>query len=172
MAKGIKCTCGHSWNKSDSSKKDMYVCHICGKDNTMKDGGWLDNYGKKPNPNEVDVSVGPGFVGMGNDTTGRNYSPAWGGQFEDGGYIAQGGKSIPTTADSARLFNSQIALNNFYAKEMKAGRLRKDREAKSMAGNPYYSFAGQLRDLNKQNLVFYRGEINDRIKESGGADDD
>jgi hypothetical protein len=65
----------------------MYVCHICGKDNTMKDGGWLDNYGKKPNPNEVDVSVGPGFVGMGNDTTGRNYSPAWGGQFQSGGRL-------------------------------------------------------------------------------------
>lgn len=44
MAKGITCTCGHSWNKSDSSKKDMNVCHICGKDNTMKDGGWLDKY--------------------------------------------------------------------------------------------------------------------------------
>jgi hypothetical protein len=53
----------------------------------MKDGGWLDNYGKKPNPNEVDVSVGPGFVGMGNDTTGRNYSPAWGGQFQSGGTL-------------------------------------------------------------------------------------
>jgi len=44
MAKGITCTCGHSWNTSDSSKKDMYVCHICGKDNTMKDGGWLEKY--------------------------------------------------------------------------------------------------------------------------------
>ena len=44
MAKGITCTCGHSWNKSDSSKKDMNVCHICGKDNTMKDGGWLDKF--------------------------------------------------------------------------------------------------------------------------------
>jgi hypothetical protein len=95
MAKGIKCTCGHSWNKSDSSKKDMYVCHMCGKDNTMKDGGWLDNYGKKPNPNEVDVSVGPGFVGMGNDTTGRNYSPAWGGQFQSGGFLQPTSPKLP-----------------------------------------------------------------------------
>jgi len=96
MAKGIKCTCGHSWNKSDSSKKDMYVCHMCGKDNTMKDGGWLDNYGKKPNPNEVDVSVGPGFVGMGNDTTGRNYSPAWGGQFQSGGFLQPISYKLPS----------------------------------------------------------------------------
>lgn len=46
MAKGITCTCGHSWNISDSSKKDMNVCHICGKDNTMKNGG-LSKYIQK-----------------------------------------------------------------------------------------------------------------------------
>jgi len=40
----VTCSCGHSWNTSDSSKKDVNVCHICGKDNTMKDGGWLDKY--------------------------------------------------------------------------------------------------------------------------------
>lgn len=42
---------------------------------------WLDNY------NDSSVSTGPGFVGMGNDTKGRNYSPAWGGQFAMGGSI-------------------------------------------------------------------------------------
>lgn len=46
-----------------------------------------DNFGKKFNPNDVKASVGPGFVGAGYDTTGRNYSPAWGGQFEDGGSL-------------------------------------------------------------------------------------
>jgi hypothetical protein len=30
----VQCTCGWSWNKSDSSKKDMYVCHECGRDNS------------------------------------------------------------------------------------------------------------------------------------------
>lgn len=44
MSNKITCTCGHSWNKSSSSKKDMRICHICGKDNTMKNGGWLDAY--------------------------------------------------------------------------------------------------------------------------------
>jgi hypothetical protein len=62
----------------------------------MKDGGWLDNYGKKPNPNEVDVSVGPGFVGMGNDTTGRDYSPAWGGQFQSGGFLQPISYKLPS----------------------------------------------------------------------------
>ena len=42
----VNCTCGWSWNKSDSSAKDMYICHECGRDNSnnMKNGGWLDDY--------------------------------------------------------------------------------------------------------------------------------
>jgi len=47
----VKCTCGWSWNKSDSSKKDMYICHECGRDNSnnMKNGGLKleRNYQKK-----------------------------------------------------------------------------------------------------------------------------
>jgi hypothetical protein len=79
----VKCTCGWSWNKSDSSKKDMYICHECGKDNSnnMKNGGWLDNY------NDSSVSVPEGYEGEGYSTKGRNYSPAWGGQFQMGGNI-------------------------------------------------------------------------------------
>jgi hypothetical protein len=46
-----------------------------------------DNYGKKPNPNDVDATLPPGFVGMGNNIKGRNYSPAWGGQFAMGGNL-------------------------------------------------------------------------------------
>jgi hypothetical protein len=87
----VKCTCGWSWNKSDSSKKDMYICHECGRDNSnnMKNGGWLDNY------NDSETSVPEGYVGEGYDTNGRDYSPAWGGQFEDGGLIpmAQNGSN-------------------------------------------------------------------------------
>ena len=111
MANKITCTCGHSWNKSDSSKKDAYVCHVCGKNiKNMQLGGniypasyvpqaeegWLERYADggsmqehQENYNDSSVSMGPGFVGMGNNTKGRNYSPAWGGQFEDGGDIPQ-----------------------------------------------------------------------------------
>jgi hypothetical protein len=46
-----------------------------------------DNYGKKANPNNVQASVGPDFVGLGYNIKGRNYSPAWGGQFAMGGNI-------------------------------------------------------------------------------------
>ena len=42
---------------------------------------WLENY------NDSSVSTGPGFVGEGYDTKGRDYSPAWGGQFAMGGSI-------------------------------------------------------------------------------------
>jgi hypothetical protein len=53
----------------------------------MKNGGWLDNYGTKENPNDSSVSLPEGFVGMGNNTKGRDYSPAWGGQFQMGGKL-------------------------------------------------------------------------------------
>jgi hypothetical protein len=43
-----------------------------------------DNYGKKPNVNDVKVSAGPGFEGEG--YTAQNWkSPGWGGQFQMGG---------------------------------------------------------------------------------------
>jgi len=65
-----------------------------------EEGGWLDkyeqgglvlkqkttdNYGKKPNANESNVTLPPGFKGWAYNTKGRNYSPAWGGQFQNGG---------------------------------------------------------------------------------------
>jgi hypothetical protein len=73
-----------------------------------------DNYGKKPNPNDVDVSIGPDFVGMGNNTKGRNYSPAWGGQFEMGG-------SMPGSVGFMYARVAGAAPNNGkYAKKTKA----------------------------------------------------
>jgi hypothetical protein len=52
-----------------------------------KQNKWLDNYGKVDNANESNVTLPEGFIGMGYDTEGRNYSPAWGGQFQTGGSI-------------------------------------------------------------------------------------
>lgn len=49
--------------------------------------GWLDNFGKADNANDSKVSMSEDFVGLGYDTKGRNYSPAWGGQFAMGGSI-------------------------------------------------------------------------------------
>jgi hypothetical protein len=54
-----------------------------------------DNYGKKPNLNDVQASVGPDFVGLGYNTKGRNYSPAWGGQFQNGGFLQPNSSKLP-----------------------------------------------------------------------------
>ena len=48
---------------------------------------WLDNYGQEDNYNDSKVSLPKGFVGQGYDISGRTYSPAWGGQFQDGGNL-------------------------------------------------------------------------------------
>ena len=64
-----------------SEKQQKFFGAIAGGAEPYKQGGWLDNY------NDTSVSTGPGFVGMGNDTTGRHYSPAWGGQFQMGGSL-------------------------------------------------------------------------------------
>jgi hypothetical protein len=45
----------------------------------MKNGGWLDNY------NDSQASAPEGMEGDGFSNVGRNYSPAWGGQFQNGG---------------------------------------------------------------------------------------
>ncbi len=58
----------------------------------QKSSGWLDKYDDggpiQPNYNDASVSYPPNFVGQGYNTIGRNYSPAWGGQFEDGGELS------------------------------------------------------------------------------------
>ena len=53
----------------------------------QKNGGWLDKYeeGGELNYNDSSVSAPEGFQGDGYSNVGRNYSPAWGGQFQMGG---------------------------------------------------------------------------------------
>jgi hypothetical protein len=113
----VKCTCGWSWNKSDSSKKDMYICHECGRDNSnnMKNGGWLDNY------NDSETSVPEGYVGEGYSSIGRDYSPAWGGQFQDGGFIPIAQKGRATAADSLDIYNRSLKIDAYYNNLKKKG---------------------------------------------------
>jgi hypothetical protein len=84
--------------------------------------GWLDNFGKADNANDSKVSMSEDFVGLGYNTKGRNYSPAWGGQFQKGGnllpsqQILGGGQqstiqpTVPylTTKDPAEFYKSWI----------------------------------------------------------------
>jgi hypothetical protein len=108
----VNCTCGWSWNKSDSSAKDMYICHECGRDNSnnMKNGGWLDNYGTQANYNDSKATASPDMVGDGFSNVGRNYSPAWGGQFQTGG-------SLPGSVGFTYARTKGIPSNGPYAKK-------------------------------------------------------
>lgn len=136
----VKCSgCGWSWNKSDSSKKDMYVCHQCGKDNVMKNGGWLNKYDDggdvQPNYNDSSASMSEDFVGLGYDTQGRNYSPAWGGQFQGGGdllpvsptqQVQQAVQPTPTvpylqTKDPAEFYKSWIQSPEYAKRQLLTG---------------------------------------------------
>ena len=111
MANKIKCTCGHSWDKSDSSKKDAYICHICGKDNTMKDGGWLDKYDVPEAQNGIEGTMG------GLTDKGFNYNGAWGGpSMQDGGNLmpamAGANQTVPMAqlGDSVKPITMQLAM--------------------------------------------------------------
>ena len=50
-----------------------------------KQKGWLDKYGEEINANEGHSSAPKEWMGEGYSNVGRDYSPAWGGQFKDGG---------------------------------------------------------------------------------------
>jgi hypothetical protein len=150
----VKCTCGWSWNKSDSSKKDMYICHECGRDNSnnMKNGGWLDSYADggtmqeyQENYNDNSVSLPEGFVGEGYNTKGRDYSPAWGGQFQMGG-------SIPGAVGfTYARTQSPAPSNGPYAKKTKASA----QDGKLIYGSPEYKKAYD------ENRVAYYDEDSD-----------
>lgn len=65
--------------------------------------GWLDNYGKQENYNNSKTSVPEGYEGEGYSMKGRNYSPAWGGQFQGGGKV----NSSTPVIDDAGNYNEE-----------------------------------------------------------------
>lgn len=82
-----------------------------------RNGGWLEKYNDggpvQPNYNDASVSYPDNFVGQGYDITGRNYSPAWGGQFQMGG-------SMPGAVGFTYARTGGIPSNGPYAKKTKA----------------------------------------------------
>jgi hypothetical protein len=83
----------------------------------QKNGGWLDNY------NDSETSAPEGMIGDGYSNVGRDYSPAWGGQFAEGGEIDPGKKKAgpkkekgnpATTADSLAVYNDVMRTKNYY----------------------------------------------------------
>lgn len=123
MSNKIKCTCGHSWNKSSSSKKDMRICHICGKDNTMQmggfvypvnyvpqkeNGGWLDAYDDTPQAENGIEGIMGGLTDI-----GFNYNGAWGGTMQMGG-------AMPGSVGFTYARTKGIPSNGPYAKKTMA----------------------------------------------------
>jgi hypothetical protein len=126
-----------------------------------KNGGWLDKYNDggpvQPNYNNYSVSAGPGFRGDGYSNVGRNYSPAWGGQFAMGG-------SLPGSVGFtyARTIGPPAPSNGKYAKKTKAS---------AQDGKTIYS--GMLPEItvvgskDPQTEEFYRNMMDRLTKEEG-----
>ena len=85
--------------------------------------GWLDKYGKEDNANDSKVSLPEGFVGIGNNTQGRNYSPAWGGQFQDGGVkrpsFEEYYKTVPQDKNDTTSYSLREAFKELPYSQMK-----------------------------------------------------
>jgi hypothetical protein len=91
----------------------------------LKNGGWLDNYGKQANYNDSKATASPDMRGDGFSNVGRNYSPAWGGQFQNGGkaplYVES--KNDPryrAYQDSLNLYNFQEKAGGKASKWLKS----------------------------------------------------
>lgn len=80
---------------------------------------WLDKYKEsnlqeyQENYNNSSISVPIGFNGMSNNTQGRNYSPAWNGQFQMGG-------NLPGSVGFTYARTGDIPSNGKYAKKTMA----------------------------------------------------
>jgi hypothetical protein len=100
------------------------------KPKKKEEGGWLDkyeeggelkqkkndNYGVQGNYNDYNISLPKGFKGWAYNTKGRNYSPAWGGQFQNGGNLmpamAGANQTVPMAqlGDSIKPIPMQLAM--------------------------------------------------------------
>jgi hypothetical protein len=112
-----------------------------------KQNKWLDNFGKADNANESTVSFSENFVGEGYDTEGRNYSPAWGGQFQMGG-------SIPGSVGFtyARTINPAPSEGKYAKKTMPSAQNGIQQDATRVSSNVSDKLWGIQRELDAQNL--------------------
>jgi hypothetical protein len=120
--------------------------------------GWLDNYGKQENYNNSKTSVPEGYVGEGYDTTGRDYSPAWGGQFEEGGELipmAQNGRA--TAADSLDVYNRSLKIDAYYNNLRKKGWYKKPKIT-DVSWLTSKDLKEELKRINKETVDTYNDQ--------------
>jgi hypothetical protein len=89
-----------------------------------ENGGWLESYADggsmqehQENYNDYEVSAPEGMIGDGYSNVGRNYSPAWGGQFKNGGKTDPPKNGVATRADSLAVFNNSKLLEDYFTKQ-------------------------------------------------------
>ena len=118
---------------------------------------WLDNYGQEDNYNDSKISLPKGFVGQGYDISGRNYSPAWEGQFQSGGnieskweYSNTNGKLIP----QSQLKDSELGYLKDWLSSPMAKKIALKREGESGLDN----LDIRLERLNDSNLEISTAE--------------
>jgi len=73
-------------------------------------------------------------------------------------------KTPATRQDSLAVLNSQLALNKFYERELKAGKITK-KSFDYHGEEAFYPKAKDIQSLNKDNLDFYRDAI--KLREAG-----
>jgi len=92
---------------NDISDTDI-IDNVTGPLMGFKNGGRLDNY------NDSKASAPKGFQGEGYSLKGRNYSPAWGGQFQDGGklkFLQPTDKKLPIGGFPRTNISSEVAIS-------------------------------------------------------------
>lgn len=67
--------------------------------------GWMDNY------NESNITLPEGYTGIGYSNKGRTTSPAWNGQWKNGGKLKYGKKTIASALNGKELQFYQQGLD-------------------------------------------------------------
>jgi hypothetical protein len=149
----------------------------------LENGGWLDSYADggtmqehQENYNDYKVSAPEGMVGDGFSNVGRNYSPAWGGQFQEGGIIpmAQKGGKVkkPIYVDSPndpryRAYQDSLSLYNFWNKDVLNKKLKKPITPKE-----YNNFVNKSNKLNKEKVSIAEKKLDDYISGKNAITED
>jgi hypothetical protein len=113
----------------------------------FKNGGWLDQYASggtmqeyQENYNDSKATASPDMVGDGFSNVGRNYSPAWGGQFQKGG-------SLPGSVGFTYARTKGIPSNGPYAKKT----LASAQNGVDMYGNPILAEENYIKGEGRSN---------------------
>lgn len=149
------------------------------KNKTQQVSGWLDNYGKVENANDSNVSFSENFVGLGNNTKGRKFSPAWGGQFQNGGFAPMspreqitnvvGSQVNPTptipykqTKDPAEFYKSWIQNPEYKKRLLQSGYVDTKQKTNLIKGDIFegadHAISNRLKSLDSLQPIEYSTE--------------